>query len=791
VATLGTARGANSRVIAKHASCTLNGVLLQYEPEATLRVGLSPYEGGDQLRDLRTRYRETHFFRREKDGVASVALVPGLAPIGQRTEDRKLRTAVSLIAPLALDALMRYFHRLHRPLFGYKPLRMVSSKTTDQLLRSAIPQGVNVPPWIEQRVSYVLDTRPIFLDDTQTCVLLVCDTKTRNFISEPCSRLLDLKVPLEGRYVQVLGASEDSRMCPKPGLVGRVVETRRDSSGEILVLEDHVDGCATVRADAAFLEPRHENLAWCLQHLVPGEASGILNRLDALASQVNGGPGRLPRLRSMFDHLRSIDLALAPGLKFSIGAVLSQGKAERWFPQREVIKKPALVFSPLPGRTDTWNERGLDTHGPYDQRSFTPRRPRVAVVCQAQAQGQVEQFMRKFLEGMPEVSVGKTPPRQPYGRGFIRRFGLEGVDTTVFAVANKSATAYREACRAAITAAADRGFEWTLALVQIDDAFHLLDGDDNPYLVTKAVFMKQQVPVQEVTIEKMASPPSDLVYILNDISLAAYAKIGGTPWLLSAEAPVAHELVVGVGSHHMPGSRIGARERVVGITTVFTGDGRYLLESRSAAVSYSDYPQAILDTLERAVVQVRIDQNWQPNDSVRLIFHAFKPFKDTEVDAVKQLMRNLKLPHAQFAFVHVVDDHPFLVFDENNQGAYAPGGLKKGVLAPERGVALKLTRDEELVAFTGSREVKQPSDGMPKPALLRLHRDSTFKDITYLARQAFAFSCHSWRGFAPAPLPITILYSELIAKMLKSLERVSGWDADAMLGRIGRTRWFL
>lgn len=764
-------RGIGSGASQAGVGCTLNGVIVGFDGRAGLRVGLQPYDNDDQLRQLRKDNRETHLFRREKDRIASVSLVADSDPIGDRTEDRTLEDSGSLAALLALDALLRYFHRLGRPIWRHKPLRMVSNKGADQLLRCAIPRGVQVPDWLEQRVSYVFDTRVVYPDDASPTVLLVCDVKTCNFIATSCAKLLECGVPLEGRYLQVAGIDGDPRLTPRPRLVGRVVGLK----GDTLLLDDHDEGYETVRAADVMLEPRHENVQWCLSHLVPEHAQDILNRLDALAAHVNTGPERLRRIGSMFDHLRNVAFELAPGVPFTLGSLLKHNAKAAWFPKREVMKKPPLVFSPLPGRTDVWNERGIDTHGPYDQRSFSPRRPRVAVVCQAEAQGQVEQFVRKFLEGMPEVSVGRAArTRKPYERGFIRRFALEGVDTTIFTAANQSAPAYLDACRRAITHAADKGFDWTLALVQIDDAFHLLQGNENPYLVTKAAFMKHHVPVQEVTIEKMASPGSDLVYIMNDISLATYAKMGGTPWLLAAEAPVAHELVIGVGSHHLSGPRIGAKERVVGITTVFSGDGRYLLDSRSGAVLYKQYPSAILDTLQRAVSEVRRDQNWQSNDSVRLVFHAFKPFKDAEVEAVKDVVAKLGLPDAQFAFVHVVDDHPFLAFDEGNGGAFAPGGLKKGVFAPERGTLLKFTRDEAVVAFTGAGEVKQPSDGMPKPVLLRLHRDSTFKDITYLARQAFGFSCHSWRGFAPAPLPITILYSELIAKMLMNLEGVSG-----------------
>jgi hypothetical protein len=699
-----------------------------------------------------------------------------------------LKDSPPLVAMLALDALLRYFHRMGRPIWKHKPLRMVSNKGDDLLLRRAIPNGVRVPDWLEQRVSYVFDTRVVYPEHAAPALLLICDVKTSNFIATSCATLLEHGIPIEGRYVQIVNAQGDSRLTPRPRLLGRVTGIE----GNVLLLDDHEDGYETVSAAEARLESRHENLELCLRHVAPAQAETILNRLDALSSKVNGGPERLRRIESMFQHLRSVNFELAPALPFAIGPSVKQGTKGVWFPTREVMKKPPLVFSPLPGRTDVWNERGIDKYGPYDQRLFTPRRPRIAVVCLAELQGQVEQFVRKFRDGMPDVTYGRPPSaRKPYEHGFVRRFALEAFDTTIFTVTTKSATAYRDACLRAIEHATDKGFEWTLALIQIEDAFHLLSGDENPYLVTKAAFMKQHVPVQEVTIEKMASPPSDLVFIMNDISLATYAKMGGTPWLLSAEAPVAHELVIGVGSHHVTGSRIGKKERVVGITTVFSGDGRYLLESRTRAVPYADYPSAMRATLERAVTNVRGDQNWQPHDSVRLVFHVFKPLRDAEVDAVKTVVERLGIPDVEFAFVHVVDEHPFLAFDETNEGVPAGGGQKKGLLAPERGMLLKITRDEALVAFTGPREVKQSSDGMPKPVLLRLHRDSTFKDLTYLARQAFAFSCHSWRGFAPAPLPITILYSELIAKLLNSLEGVAGWDGEAMLGRIGRTRWFL
>jgi hypothetical protein len=174
------------------------------------------------------------------------------------------------------------------------------------------------------------------------------------------------------------------------------------------------------------------------------------------------------------------------------------------------------------------------------------------------------------------------------------------------------------------------------------------------------------------------------------------------------------------------------------------------------------------------------------------VFHAIKPLKDAEADAVKRLMEELGDFDVEYAFLHIADNHPLLLFDEAQQGIFDYSTkLTKAACAPVRGQFIHLSGYETLLTLTGAREVKRPQDGMPRPVLLRLHRGSTFDDMTYLARQVFAFSCHSWRSFFPAPMPVTILYSQLVARQLGQLGTLPRWNPDAMLGRIGRSRWFL
>jgi argonaute-like protein implicated in RNA metabolism and viral defense len=310
--------------------------------------------------------------------------------------------------------------------------------------------------------------------------------------------------------------------------------------------------------------------------------------------------------------------------------------------------------------------------------------------------------------------------------------------------------------------------------------------------VTKKTFLTHQIPVQEFEIETTALPDRQLGYVLNNMALATYAKLGGIPWLIKSDPTIAHELVIGLGSANVGQGRLGERERVVGITTVFSGDGNYWLSNLTRSVPFSEYQKALLDSLGTTIAKVRQSMNWQPKDHVRLVFHAFKPFKNTEAQAVKDLMAELGDYDVDYAFLHVVEHHPYLLFDRLQKGIIDyETQARKGAFAPARGGYLRLSEHEVLLILTGPNDVKRPEDGLPRPVLLHLHRESSFKDTTYLARQAYSFACHSWRSFFPAPFPVTILYSELIAKLLGQLSTIPRWDPDVMLGRLGRSRWFL
>ncbi|PWC92654.1 hypothetical protein [Azospirillum sp. TSO5] len=760
----------------------LNAAPICFPDRTRLRVGVLPYDE-ETLRRLRAELAGRVLLKRDsKNGrILAVALTSDIDAPGTATEIDPADNP-GLVASLASEAVLRHMRNNQGyTILNSRPLRVLAKK-----LGNLYPP--EAPPWLEKRIVLTFETRVVARSGRAPGPMLLCDARVRNVIGEPCSRLLEFGVPLIGRYVAVRQADYDSRIEDRLRIVGRVVAVE----GGLLRLDDHADGYPVVHAREAFLETKRENMAACVQALLGSRASRLLRDVDAIEAEQRRGDNRAALMKASLGWIRRQNIELAPGVLLQLGPVAERSRGD-WFPRIENLSKPTLVFNPSGVHTDTWSQRGIDTHGPYDQRDFTPKRLRIAVICQAQHRGETSEFVARFLEGMPDARrPGRDgmPDMVPHGRGFIRRFGLTDARVETFVASGTGADAYASACRQALEAAVEGGFEWDFAFVQISADFRLLPGSRNPYFVTKAILLKRGIQVQEVTLDTIRMKSFPLACAMSNISLAVYAKIGGVPWLLRSQPNTDHELVIGLGSHTVKAGRFGAGERTVGITTVFTSEGRYLLEDRTAAVPFDQYATELQRSLKRTITRVREEDAWRSSDAVRLVFHVFKPFKGREAEAIERTVADLGLDRVSFAFIHVVDDHPYVLFDEGNSGVRS-GDSWKGIYAPVRGTVAELNDEEALLTLTGAKELKLAGQGIPAPLLLRLHRKSSFRDLRYLTRQAYDFACHSWRMFDPSPLPITILYSDLIAQMLTGLRDTAEWDPDAMWSPTGRTRWFL
>lgn len=724
---------------------------------------------------------QSHLIKRRGDSILLVPLTDNSLPYGGEKLKIDLKDDLSITSSLATLALYRQLLNRELHISSIRPLSYLVNKRN--LLEDCVPTGLKLRRGLSLFAKWELEFRVIDPLGGAPIVGMSINLSTAPRITIGINSLLSSGIPLAGFYVGEAKSSKNPDLKPHFKTTGRFV---RKLDNGLIQLEDVRIGSPTeVDPIGLFLEPREDILELCIKHYHKDQASLILENIQKQTATFHIGNNKLEKLKKGLKVFQQFDLKLAGKINFKIGDFLTDNIQENTHINVHTSEKPLFVFSYDRGKNNQYNDLGIQKYGPYSKESFSPAKPKICVIHQDRKKGQVDLVVNKFLNGMPPVPYGKDGKTFEY-TGLKTKFYLQDCTIEFFGAPDDTIEGYNKAITRALQASTEVKFD--LALVQIDSCFRDRLGDSNPYLVAKARFVGQGIPVQEFTLETMGQQDEKIVWAINNMALATYAKIGGTPWLLAADKPIAHELVFGIGSANMHTSRLGIKERIVGITTVFTGDGNYFLNNISAAVPADEYFETLLNSLRMTMNRVKQSYNWQPCDTVRLIFHAFKTFKDAEALAVKQVMTELGDYNVEYAFVHVAESHPYLLFNTIQAGI---GYRKKGIFAPERGKYLQISEHVSLVSLTGAQELKQTNDGLPSPIQLILHRDSTFKDLHYLSKQVAKFGAHSWRSFQPAPMPVTVYYSQLMAQMLSQLGQVGSWNPDALYNKIGTTRWFL
>lgn len=759
-------------------------------PDVKVWAGVIPFESKESLQELRSQYRATHVFKRRVsktvDEVLVIALDGSQTHLATTHEEIGLRDHLGLAATLISEGIVRKFTGRQYAVLDFRPVKVVTQYDEGNLIREACNKlGINdpLPDWLSARQMLEFDVRIFEFKKASAFVGVACGAKTYREINLNAAQLLEMGIDLAGVYVSRKVAKRDERLEAREELLGRVVTVR----GDVLVLDDCKTEQSEFKAKEVWVEAKADIFGRCLDKAFANSSGRISACLQQMQSLIRSGAPRFELMKKAVGALSKMKIELVSGVTVSFGPIFNAAGSGT-FPEQERIPETLFIFDPS-RQPQKYKTGGMDKQGPYLWSKFTPNSPRICVVCQKRRKGEVEKFVTKLLSGVPDGPSGKNY----FPKGFWNLYRLSPSKPEFFCADNETPHAYRKAVQSALEAQ-DEANPWHLALVQMEDGTHVLKGDQNPYLVTKASFLSQQIPVQGFDVDTIGYRGSTLEFALSNMALGCYAKLGGTPWVLQYDDTVAHELVIGLGSSVISDSRLsGERKRIVGITTVFTGAGLYLLGHTSRAVPFDEYQATLCDILKSTLERVSQDRNWQKGEHVRLVFHAgFKRFSDDEVKAVKDATSMLSDYHVEFAFLEVVDQHPLLLVDPDEQGApdyRSYSKEKKGAMAPARSLCLHLNKRESLLVLTGPKEVKKASDGLPSPVLLRLHRGSTFHDMTYLARQVYAFSDHSWRTFGASSMPVTILYSSAIAKLLGNMDTL--WNPDSIVGKLRRSRWFL
>jgi len=626
---------------------------------------------------------------------------------------------------------------------------------------------------------FVLNTK-IFEDaDGNTRIGIFVTIGMRYEIDAWLEDLVASKVDVSGMYVV--------RREPQPGerrLVGRIRRLDEKWAHLLENAEDDVFETAELK-----LEGSKENFSRCLSALLGSyQYRKLLGAIDDEEAKFRLGPELDKIIEQMGTFLQRKPIPIARDLEAEVGdriALSNSGTV------RSVYRAPTVeyVFDRTGAKSSEFAWAGLSRNGAYDRTSFANKSPRILVAFPSSVQSKVELFLRALRDGF-------GPEFRNYSTGFRDLFGLVSTDFVLCPIdvgvrdTGSPYKAYRTAMEERVATAGDIH----AAIVVLFDEHAFLSGNENPYIQTKSLLLTLAIPTQELRFSTLTAEPKNLQYTLQNFAVALYAKLNGVPWTVNHDKAINDELVVGMGIAEMSGSRTQKRQRLVGITTVFSGDGTYLLGNVSKECAYEEHADAVRESLMSVLQELKRRNNWQRGDTVRVIFHANKPLR--RIDIAKVAFDCARAvggeQNIQMAFVTISHDHAFSLFDRAERGEpVGKTGRFKGVFAPARGMIAKIGPYTRLMSVNSGKLIKRPNSPLPMPLLVSLHPDSTFKDVDYLAEQALKFTCLSWRSVLPAASPVTIYYSERMAELLGRLREVPDWSPSAVNVKLKWSRWFL
>ncbi len=719
----------------------------------------------DQLDELRAAHNSNYSFFRHADEIIAIWMEGKREPFGT---DRTIawKDAPEICHSATRHLLFRTFIRKlpGRAPLDFAPLRFLSQNKKHDLIRDSLPESLKDVATYRRLIE--LDVRRLSREETH---MLGVTVNIDQFwgLSLNAAEMIARGFDLAGRRVTeakpIPGLS--NLVAPDETVIGEVEST----DGKTVVVRDSGQ---TRQVDARSVHLRR--WPYDILDFIEHEAGSTLRqRVEAAwrgAPPLASNPAELlAEQTSVVSYLRQWSFDAAGGMKFTVNA------SPMVCDSTLALRPTVFRFDPSPGATHQKPASGLFKHGPYDARRFTPKSPNVLVVCDPAFRAGFSSFAHALENGVADSRY--------FQRGLRDLYSLHGMSWHFLEVPINNAPRLQQAIQTHLQQAR---VDYDIAFLQGEEVREGAQDKDNGYFAAKASLMAAGIPVQAVLPHRTRLKGDDLGNILGNLALQVYAKMGGTPWTVESAGSVDHEIVIGVG-HNLERMPTGQSNRVVGITTVFSSDGTFLVSRTTNAVAYDNYFDTLLEELTQTIETLSADYAWRNGASVRIVFHVFKPMKMVEVRVVSSLIGRFTRYNILFAFVTIALEHPYLLY-ESTSGS--PRDFRN-VRAPDRLKNAVIDRHAALIHLRGSSQRRIATHGYPRASLVRIHPSSTFTDLHYIVQQIVDFSHLSWRTFFPTYIPVTVHYSNLIAEMLQRLGKVPGWNPACLSGPLRRKKWFL
>ena len=283
----------------------------------------------------------------------------------------------------------------------------------------------------------------------------------------------------------------------------------------------------------------------------------------------------------------------------------------------------------------------------------------------------------------------------------------------------------------------------------------------NRYYFLKYNFIKNNLALQVVNYRKL-SERNSLKWSTSNVALAMFAKLGGIPWVVKPSNN--NCLILGVGSSHKRDEETGAITKYFAYTVCLDSSGLHkTLEVLADETSETNY----LENLKNNLVKILSDGRME-NYKTCVLHLPFK-IKQKEITAISEAIQQ-------------INDIDFVAIKVNLNNKYF-GYSFHNTLVPYESSFIKLSRNEYLVWFEGLLYGKEVVDKrLANPVhiqFLNLGNPKGFDERKYL-QDVLNLSGANWRGFNAKSIPISIYYSQIIAKYSEAFEKIEGYEENSI-----------
>lgn len=316
-----------------------------------------------------------------------------------------------------------------------------------------------------------------------------------------------------------------------------------------------------------------------------------------------------------------------------------------------------------------------------------------------------------------------------------------------------------------------------IAIIVVEEDHELLTPQKSPYYFCKAEFIKRGINSQQVQIQQVFKFLNDRSaglanYADHTFALNIYAKLGGTAWTIKPQGDSRNELVFGVGAttndEGLP---------FIGMTSVFRGDGQYLIGDISAVAGIDDYNIYLSRIIRKSIKKCLDLQIITREKTIYLVFHLFKkPGMLNEISALTEAILGFENIDFKYTFVYIGDGHNFRA---SKYQVYNHQKLIKTHL--QRGTVIKVNSNLSFIVL------KKKGGFISK---IEIDNRSNVIDIGYSTKQVYDFASISHSSFNAQSSPASIKYSKLIALMSLKLKSIDGFYMS-QISMPDNTPWFL